>query len=345
MELIVTPENPVPPQGVVAAIRAADGMILRVARWHPVGQPVGTLLICSGRAQSIEQYFETIFELLQRQIVVVAFDWRGQGMSGRELSNPHKGHIDDFSLYERDLAALVEQVLDPFCPQPWFALGQSMGGAVLLAQARAGQCPFERLVLAAPLIDIYRLRYRQAVRLLVEGLDIIGFGGAFIPSGGRTTSLTRPFAGNPLTSDPQRYARNAAIVAAAPQFAVGAPTIGWVNAAFRRIEEFADPEYPRRTLTPILVVAAGADRVVDLAATERFATRLKAGHLVVIPYAQHEILAERDGLREQFWAAFDAFVPGTRDEVKALSIAHSYRVTAAAQRRRWPWSRARSAGQ
>jgi len=344
MELIVTPENPAPPEGVVAAIRAVDGMTLRVGRWHPAGQPAGTLLVCSGRAQCIEEYFETILELLQRGIVVVAFDWRGQGMSGRELDNPPKGHIDDFSLYERDLAALVEQVLEPFCPKPWFALGHSMGAAVLLAQARAGQCPFERVVLSAPLIDFHGLRYRRVARFLVESLDIIGFGGAFIPAGGRLTTFVQPFVGNPLTSDPHRFARNAAVIAAAPQFAVGAPTIGWVNAAFRRIEEFADPEYPRRTLTPILVVAAGGDRIADITATERFATRLKAGRLVVIPYARHEILAERDAIREQFWAAFDAFVPGARDEVEALSIAHLYQVTGAT-RRRWPWSRARSAGQ
>lgn len=342
MELIVTPENPAPPQGVVAAVRAVDGMNLRVARWHPPGRPVGTVLVCSGRAQCVEQYFETIFELLQRRLVVVAFDWRGQGMSGRELSNSLKGHIDDFSLYERDLAALVEQVLEPFCPMPWFALGHSMGAAILLAQARAGQCPFERLVLSAPLIDFHGLRFPQGIRLLVEGLDIVGFGGAFIPGPGRVSSLVRPFAGNPLTSDPRRYARNAAVIAAAPQYAVGPPTVGWVNAAFRRLDEFADPEYPRRTLTPILVVAAGGDRIADIGATERFATRLKAGRLVIIPYAQHEILVERTEYREQFWAAFDAFVPGTRVEVEALSLAHKYKVDVA-RRRRWPW--ARSTGQ
>jgi lysophospholipase len=26
--------------------------------------------------------------------------------------------------------------------------------------------------------------------------------------------------------------------------------------------------------------------------------------------SRHEILQERDSIREQFWAAFDAFVPG-----------------------------------
>ena len=33
-------------------------------------------------------------------------------------------------------------------------------------------------------------------------------------------------------------------------------------------------------------------------------------HLVVVG-AQHELLMEQDRYRAQFWAAFDAFVPGT----------------------------------
>ncbi len=333
MDLVITPENPAPPQGVVAMVRSADGMELRIARWHPVNEPVGTVVVCSGRAQFVEQYFETIRDLLTRDLVVIAFDWRGQGLSGRELGNPLKGHIDDFSLYERDLETLADQALEPFCPRPWFALGHSMGAAVLLAQARSGRSPFERLVLTAPLIDIYGLPYRQGMRLLVETLDILGLGGAFAPTRRHANIYSKPFDGNPLTSDPQRFAVSAAIIAAAPQIAIGAPTIGWINAAFRRIAAFADPEYPRRTLTPILVVAAGDDRIADLAATERFATRLKAGHLLVIPYARHEILAERDALRSQFWSAFDAFVPGTRVADASPTLAH--RAEAPTRRRFW----------
>ncbi len=33
--------------------------------------------------------------------------------------------------------------------------------------------------------------------------------------------------------------------------------------------------------------------------------------LHVLDGARHEVLMERDRLREQYWAAFDAFVPGT----------------------------------
>ena len=315
MELIVTPDNPAPPGGVTSNLRAVDGMNLRVARWHPEGAPVGTVVICQGRAEFIEKYFETIGELLERRLVVVAFDWRGQGLSGRELDNSRKGHIDDFSLYERDLEAVAGQVLEPFCPRPWFALGHSMGGAILLEQARAGRSPFERLALIGPMIDIHGLRFPRAARLFAEILDTLGLGGAFIPGGRSASALTLPFEGNRLTSDPRRYRRNADIAAAAPGLAIGDPTIGWINAAFRMIKQFADAEYPRRVLTPTLVFASGADQVVDKRAVERFATRLKAGRYLEIPRVRHEILMERDIFRAQFWAAFDAYIPGAREEL------------------------------
>ena len=38
---------------------------------------------------------------------------------------------------------------------------------------------------------------------------------------------------------------------------------------------------------------------------------LRAGSHLVIAGSRHEILQEQDRYRAQFWAAFDAFVPGT----------------------------------
>lgn len=318
VELILTPENPVPPGAIATSIRAADGMRLRVVRWHPEGPSKGTVVIVQGRAEFIEKYFETAADLLARGLTVVAFDWRGQGLSGRELDNGRKGHIDDFDLYERDLEAIVDQTLLPFCPEPWFALGHSMGGSVLIRQARRGRSPFERLVLSAPLIDIQGLSHPRFYRFLAKVLDLAGLGSAFVPGGGETAALTKVFASNKLTTDEMRYARNNSVVAVAPHVAIGDPTIGWLDSAFAVIDEFADPEYPRRVLTPILVIAPAGDQVVDMLATERFATRLKAGRLIVLPRGRHELLMESDEVREQFWAAFDAFIPGTRSEYDAL---------------------------
>ncbi len=180
----------------------------------------------------------------------------------------------------------------------------------VLMQAHGGRSPFARIIATAPMIDIYGLRLPRAARLLAETLDGLGLGGAFIPGGKPISIMSKPFKGNPLTSDARRYARNAAIVAAEPMLALGDPTISWAHAAFRLIDAFADPEYPRRIQTPALIFSAGADHVVETRAVERFASRLKAGKLIPIPFAEHEILQERDAIRSQFWAAFDAFAPG-----------------------------------
>lgn len=320
MNLLDRPDNPVPPGAIVAMIAASDGMQLRVARWQPVAAATGTILIANGRGEFIEKYFEVIAQLLARGLHVVAFDWRGQGLSGRELPNPRKGHIDDFSLYGRDLQAIEAQVLAPHGPKPWFGLGHSMGGAILLAQARAGRLPFERMVLSAPMIDLAGLKFPRSARLLVGCLDMIGLGGGFMPGGGETAYLSKPYDGNVLTSDPVRYARIAACAAQAPGLAIGAPTVAWLNAAFRQMREFEDVDFAMRIAVPTLILAAGDDQVVDTGATERFGARLKGGQVIVIAGARHEILIERDVFRQQFWAAFDAYVPGTRAELAAFAV-------------------------
>jgi hypothetical protein len=47
---------------------------------------------------------------------------------------------------------------------------------------------------------------------------------------------------------------------------------------------------------------------------------------------------ERDPFRSQFWAAFDAFIPGAEDELaKSLTSMQAQRRKA---RRFWPWASA-----
>ncbi len=314
MELVGLPENPVPAGAIMVPILAQDGLKLRAARWTQQN-PRGTVVLLQGRAECIEKYFETIEELRSRQLDVVALDWRGQGGSERELSNPRKGHIDDFQIYGRDLMSLARQVLEPFCPKPWFALAHSMGAAIVLAQAHDGPDLFERMVLCTPMIGLYGLKYPRLARVAAETLDIAGFGGAFLP-GGYGKHLTQDrLLGNFLTSDPIRFQRYGAVSVAAPQLTVGDPTIGWTNAAFRLMRRFVEPDFARRTLTPTLVLAAGDDRVVDTRVIESFASRLKAGRHITIPYARHDLFLERDEIRSQLWAAFDAFIPGTQQQV------------------------------
>jgi lysophospholipase len=312
-DLFATSDNPAPAGADVLRITTEDGVKLRAVRWTAPSSSRGTVALLPGYGEFVEKYFELVGELRNRRFDVVAMDWRGHGLSDRLISDRRKGHVDDFSSYQLDLEALEKQVLMPLCRKPWFALGHSMGGANLLAHAHAGYSSFARIVLSAPMIDIIGLDIRGA-RVLVEGLDFLGLGGFTIPGGSTRPGALRPFEKNLATSDPGRYARTAEVVRKKPSLALGDPTIGWIHAAARLTRAFHDIDYPRGITTPILVVAAGNDGRIPVAATELFASRLKAGGLVTIPHARHEILMEHDRYRNQFWAAFDAFIPGRKDE-------------------------------
>lgn len=314
MQLIETPDNPIPEGPEVVPVETEDGLVLRAVRWEATApRPRGTVCVVQGRGEFIEKYFETVAELRQRGFAVVAFDWRGQGLSGRELSDPYKGFVRGFDRFLNDLDAIRANVLEPYMPKPHFGLAHSMGGAIALMAAHDGRLPFERLVVSAPMVALAQVKSPALVASAAFVLRLLGFGGAYVPGGGRTSSMKKPFAGNPLTSDPVRYARNAAAAAALGHGAIGDATIAWTVAAFALMRRFADPRFPVEIRTPTLVVAAGADPVCATPAIERFAARLKAGHAIVIPGARHELLMERDDIRAQFWAAFDAFIPGTPD--------------------------------
>lgn len=302
---------PVPPGARLVPVETADGVPLRAASWRPITRTVrGTVCLLQGRAEFIEKYYETISELRARGFCVVAFDWRGQGDSGRQVRDAHKGHVGHFDDYRLDLLAVVEQVLVPSMPEPHFALAHSMGGAVALTGAAEGWLPFSRLVTVAPMLAIRMVRWPAGASLLARTLQRLGLGRCYIPFGKPTSIATKPFAGNRLSTDPARYERNAAAARIVGAGAVGDPTVAWLASAFRAMRALARPATVRRIRIPCLIVAAGADPVCSTPATERFAARLKTGHLIVLPGARHEILTECDAVRADFWAAFDAFVPG-----------------------------------
>ncbi|MFC4174710.1 alpha/beta fold hydrolase [Microvirga sp. GCM10011540] len=314
VQLYETADNPIPAEPTLKSVTTEDGLTLRAAYWLPDGEtPKGTVCILQGRAEFIEKYFEVVGELLGRGFAVVAFDWRGQGLSGRQVRNARKGHVRRFSDYRRDLDAIRDQILVPHLPEPHFGLAHSMGGAIALSAAHEGWLPFRRLVTTTPMIGLCIVKHSLAIVGTVRILKYLGFGKSFVPGGGETSISTLPFKGNRLTSDPVRYARNAQVAHTIGEGAVGAPTVSWLDSAFRFMKRFTDPRYALRIRLPTLVLAAGADPVCATPVTERFAARLKAGHAIVIPGARHEILMETDAIREQFWAAFDAFVPGSPD--------------------------------
>ena len=310
MKLVSIPANPVPDNVVAGSIKTPDGVALRFARWAPPPGRKGTVVVLQGRAEFIEKYFETARDLRTRGFAVATFDWRGQGLSERALGDRQKGHVRNFAQYAADLDAFMAQVVLPDCPPPIFCVAHSMGGAVAIRACQAGSRWFDRVVLSAPMIALAQGRLSSVAGPLARLLRLLGRGSAYVPAGNASVNNT-DFIGNVLTSDPVRFARNALVLEEEPALALGAPTVAWAHAALSQMKEFAQPGYAGHIRQPMLLVAAGRDEVVSTPAIEQFGMNLLAGRHLILAGSKHEILQEQDHYRGQFWAAFDAFVPGT----------------------------------
>jgi lysophospholipase len=318
-ELIGITRNPVPNGAECGFFTARDGIQIRYARWDTTAERrLGTVCLFQGRTEFIEKYFETITDLRRRGFAVATMDWRGQGGSTRLLRNPMKGHVETFADYDADVVTFMTGIVLPDCPPPYYCLAHSMGGHIVLRQTQTKSCWWDRIVLSAPMIGFAGKESRNAAgAVFAEIATFLGMGDAFIPGAKVYLPYSAPFETNVLTSDRLRYERARDAVIAAPQLSLGAPTLGWVTAATSSIKLLNSPEFLENVRAPLLIAAAGNDQIVSTLASERFASQVKNCKLFVIAGSHHEVLQERDQLRDQFWAAFDAFVPGSSKTLRS----------------------------
>lgn len=308
-DLVATAGNG-PPEGLKSAfLTTRDGVRLRAAHIS-VPQPRGTVVIANGRGDFIERWYETIGDLAARGYAVAIFDFRGQGGSQRRHKNHRRDSVHDFRDYESDLVAVMTQLVLPDCPPPYFALGHSTGGLIVLRALRK-RTWFQKAVLSAPLLGINRgLWPMPVVRFLCAAVPAFGLGSMTLPGQGRFPLKRDDFPGNNLTSDRERFRRATAVLEARPELGLGGASYAWLGAALSSIDSLVAARKPITFRAPILIVAAGQDRIVDTEAARQFARRNPGVAFAVIPEARHEILCEADPIREQFYAAFDSFIDG-----------------------------------
>lgn len=310
--LHATPGNPVPVNHTAGFFKGHGGVDLRYALFRsadPVAK--GTVVLLHGRNEAIEKYFETIAELNARGLWVATFDLRGQGGSQRLLKNHRLGHVRRFSDYERDLEIFLEHIVLPDTRLPFFLLAHSTGGLIALSAAPRLANRIDRMALTAPFVGLGKQPVSPRVLYFMSlAASWSGFGHTTFTADGPPL----PFDDNPLTSDINRFDRNAALIAAHPELALGPPTARWLYEAQKAIARVSKPGHLTKITVPTVIISPVRDTVVSYAAQERLSQHFRAGQLVPVPGARHEVLQERDRFRCQALAAIEAFIPGGDSE-------------------------------
>ena len=287
---------------------APDGWEMRVLDWPAAGpSPRGSILFQAGRGDMFEKYLESLAHWQAQGWHVTSFDWRGQGGSGRCTDAGGCGHIDDYGRYVADLRAFHADWAAS-TPGPHVVMGHSMGGhLVLRALAEGGIAP-DAAVLVAPMLGfrpgIFGPFAEHAAKIMG------GLGDTARPAWkGNEKPYTTTTRNTLLTHDSDRYADEIWWQMHQPALLTGPPSWRWVIEGFRSMRELrGDPRLAGIT-TPVLMLVATHDRLIDSRAGLRLAPRLPDCRLVTFgPESAHEILREADAVRDRALGEIDAFL-------------------------------------
>lgn len=308
---------PLPPGGAAWDlgfwVSASDGVKIRAAFWsgdpsaaQSGASPRGLVLLLSGRTEFLEKMSVPAAELARRGFDVVSLDWRGQGLSDRLAEPRVMGHVDRFTDYHKDLAAVLAapELADKGPVTILFA--HSMGGAIGLGALYRGVTDPGAVILSAPMLGIKMSPMMKAVsRGMTAVMGAFGLMRKRPPVGDVNKAYVfEGFEGNVLTSDRAVFDWMADALRREPRLQVAMPSFRWFDESVRELEWLAKQGPIGR---PALIFDGSAESVVDRSSILDAAARLPAAY-VEIEGARHEALIEAPDMRAQAWLAVDEFL-------------------------------------
>ena len=296
-EIIDVPGNPRPENARIIWFEGIEGRRLR-ACLAPATQatPRGTCIVCPGRTEYIEKYFEVARELQAKGFAALILDWPGQGLSQRLLDDPLKGHIDSFETFmgalRNGLAAFPE------LPEPHVSLAHSMGGAIAMAAIGQGLVDVKAAAFCAPM---WGLPLNRVQRYFIWAMQVMGRSDDFAMKPGPPER----FEDNVVTNDEAHWQLNRDLTDAAPDLELGPVTWGWLGASLDVFSTVTDAKILKKIDIPIFVASAADEKLVDNRSHKTVAKHLPNCEHVIVENAMHEILMEKADKRAEFWAGFD----------------------------------------
>jgi alpha-beta hydrolase superfamily lysophospholipase len=253
-------------------IHSADHLRLYWQRYTPPA-PRATVMVLHGGGDHSGRYPAITTALVLAGFQVALVDFRGHGQS-----DGRRWHVDGFGDYLSDLDTFVAKLRADGVAGKLFAVAHSQGALVAALWALSHVGALDGYVLSSP---YFRLALKPPV-LKVLGARVMGRVIPWLP-------VSTGLAVADLTSDPemQRWTERDPLYGRAT-------TPRWFDESNR-----AQVEVLRRAgefEAPLLVMAAGADRVADLGAARAFtdAARSVDKRLTVYEGFRHEIFNERE---------------------------------------------------
>ncbi|QLC21781.1 alpha/beta hydrolase [Parasphingopyxis sp. CP4] len=290
--------------------KAQDGWDHRRWTWPaPSDRPVrGSMIFQTGRGDIFEKYLESLTEWHEAGWNLTGFDWRGQSGSGRMLTDPTVGHIESFDIWVEDLADFVREWRAE-TPGPHVLGAHSMGGHLAMRYLIDHRPGLDGAVFSAPMLKVVSKPLPERVAAFVARMFVrFGFADQHAWQENERPSIPGSSRQKLLTHDFERYSDENWWLREKPELKIGPPSWQWLAAAYKSSAKMFAKDTFEQVSTPVLIVGAKKDRLVNARAIKTAADRLANAQLMMHDFAAHEVLRERDDMRDIFMAEISTFL-------------------------------------
>lgn len=279
--------------------------------------PDAVVVCLPGLSEFGEKYFELARDLNKRKMAFWVIDWNGQGKSNRYFENePHKRHSKGFQQDVDDLHALYLDYIKHSSVHPDVGripramIAHSMGANIGLHYLKQYPDTFDCAFFSAPMFGLHIFKNMPSIiaSALTEVISL--FSGTSYASGQTdwNEDMRASDGADIFSTDPVRDKVHEAWSISNPELQVGGVTSRWLYEAVKSCRKLQRPSFLKSIKTHCVIATAGQEELVDNKVTKKVCGRLPNAALIEFPDAKHELLMEKDDVRNAILDAFQKLV-------------------------------------
>ena len=295
-----------------------EGRKIRFGSVFPKDSIPDAVVVCfPGVGEMAEKYFETARDMVEQNYAFWIMDWMGQGKSERYLENhPHRRHGESFDEDIKDMHYFILEYIKHSSVHPdrgripLALLAHSMGANIGLRFLAQFPDIFECAAFTSPLIGIKVVAgLPNFVGSLAASVCDVVAGKKYVHGGGDwIIDKHDPTTENALSRDPVRGSIHNAWCEADEDLKVGDVTYGWVKHAHKSCTILQNPATYSQIKTPCFFALAEHEHLVDNVVARKVISNMPKAEYIDIPDACHEILMDKDVVRDHFLEGFHKLV-------------------------------------
>ena len=285
-----------------------DGLNLRYyhASQGEGKEPKGCIVMLHGYCGFWGKFHEVAHFFWQAGFDVFFLEQRGHGYSGRQIDDKDMVHVIDYADYIADVKTFMDKIVIPSAgKRPKIIYAHSMGGAIAALFLEEHPEYFDAAVLSSPMFSIKTGSTPSiAVKLLCAKIRLLHQENLAFPGGKRFDGIPSFETSSARSEKRYKYIFNQRL--ADEHYHTYMMSNGWGAASFKATARLL--RRASKVKTPVLLLTAGNDALVNMSGHEKFAKRASNVQHINYEDSKHEIYNDVDEVREKYFNDIFTFI-------------------------------------